>query len=121
MRISWFTRTSCEPLMMRLPFSRIPVTTAATSSVSFSDRFVLPLAWVSVSEPYLMLESASGVQPRIWAFAFQFKPLELVRLRSVSLSKSALSLIWMLTVRMSPMFSARRSLKSAPWLSLHNE
>lgn len=73
------------------------------------------------AKAYLMLESASGVQPKISALAFQFRPLAFVRLRSVSLSKSALSLIWMLTVRMSPMLSARRSLNSAPWLSLHSE
>ena len=42
-RSSALTRTSCVPLMMRLPFGRTSVTIAATESLRFSDRVVSPV------------------------------------------------------------------------------
>ena len=41
-RTSWLTRTSCEPLISRLPSGSTSVTTAAIDRWSFSERSMVP-------------------------------------------------------------------------------
>jgi hypothetical protein len=120
-RSSALTRTSCDPLIRRLPFGMTSVTTAATDNSMFSERVVSPAPFVVVLE--LMSPPAD-----IWAVAPFQSPLSprsserpAVRLRSDSFLNLARSLISIFTVRISPFESARGSVKRRLCRSLHKE
>ena len=69
-RISKFTRTSCVPLITRLPFGRTSVTTAATRRLMVSERSISPLLSVEVLDVHLGLErSAAFGQQMLLGFA----------------------------------------------------
>src|SRR5581483_5253801 len=113
------------PSTTRLPLGNTCVTTAATLVVSASERFTEPLPSLE--------ELASAVNNRVGRLEFRIgscclprklvTPVSsvLVRLRCVSLERLALSVMFTVTVRMSPTWCARWSLKNAREPLRHNE
>ena len=81
--------------------------------VGVVEPVVEPEPVEDVSEPPLILADRAGETAALLALRPNFMSSEFCRLRLVSLANDALSLIWILTVRMSPTLSARESLNSA--------
>ena len=116
-RTSKLTRTSCLPSITRLPLGSTCVTTPATLVESSSLRSTEPLPSVEPVESAVKMRVGTGVfmigtlgLPKKFAIPESSAAL---RLRAVSFSSEALSVIFTLTVRMSPIWLARWSLKKA--------
>ncbi len=121
MRSSALTRTSCEPVMTRLPLGNTLVTTAATCRSMLSDRAVAPAPFEDVPVPSVASALAALPTPSTSKPPPNLKLRLTSRLRSDWFLNCALSLIEIWTVRMSPTDRARGSVNRRLWLSFHSE
>ena len=112
------TRSSCLPSTTRLPLGSTCVTTAATLVCTDSWRLIEPLPSLDA------VESAVRILPgrtAVAGFLMVLEPMKsempesslLERLRWVSFAVLALSVMLTVTVRMSPTWCARWSLKNS--------
>ena len=110
-RTSKLTRISCLPSITRLPFGSTCVTTPATFVLSSSVRSTEPLPLPVVLESAVKMRVGTGVF-MIGTFGLPKKlaipeSSVIVRVRLVSFSIFALSVMLTFTVRMSPTWCAR--------------
>ena len=116
-RISKLTRISWRPSITRLPFGSTWVTTPATLVDSASWRLTEPLPSLEAVESAVKMR-VGNAELSTGSFCLPKKLVTpessvLARLRWVSLAILALSVMLTLTVRISPTWCARWSLKKA--------